>query len=370
MSRSKFVVTTLASILGLALACSRQSSQSPTAPTSHAAATAADAADGSTLKADPPVLVSPLNDAQMPDNPTLTAKPTKMDFDGRAPDGLFYRIEVYNAAGTKIIDTGLLPQPTYQITQKLEYQQRHTWRARAEYQGRATPWSQPASFISFSGGYIRGDEVYDPLYNGVTVGEIVNDTTFLPDQGLRLNTNISYVKYLIPTTITAGEFSMEVMGLQPNIPGDKSKVFAMSSGADDFITDPYRFDVQYRGSNGSPPNAITFRMLWGSADDPNLRYEPDTTTRFNSIYLLDPNIVYFFKATWGRGEVRLVVRENGVNGKNIYEVAVPARLGTYNPMPHYAFIGAPPGRSGAESATVPGTIFRKVWISSRPRPAL
>jgi hypothetical protein len=369
MSRSKLFVTSLASILGLALACNHQS-PSPTSPTSHPVATASDGTDGSTLKADPPVLVSPVNDQQMPDNPTLTAKPTKMDFDGRAPQGLQYRIEVYNAAGAKIIDSGLLDQPTIQITQKLEYAQRHTWRARAELQGRVTPWSATGSFLSFAGGYIVGDEVFDPLYNGVTVGEIVNDSTFLGDQGLRLNTNISYVKYLIPTTITAGEFSMEVMGLQANTPGDKSKVFSMSSGTDDFITDPYRFDVQYRGTTGSPPNAITFRMLWGSADDLNLRYEPSSDTRFNSIYLLNPTTVYFFKATWGRGEVRLLVREGGVNGRNIYEVAVPARLGTYNPTPHWAYLGAPPGRSGAESATVPGTIFRKVWISSRPRPTL
>src|SRR5262249_32898504 len=146
MSRSKFVVITLASIFGLTLACSRQS-PSPTAPTSHSATAATDGTDGSTLKADPPVLVSPLNDAQMPDNPTLTAKATKMDFDGRSPEGLFYRIEVYNAAGSKIIDTGLLAQPTYQITQKLEYQQRHTWRVRAEYQGRVSPWSATGSFI-------------------------------------------------------------------------------------------------------------------------------------------------------------------------------------------------------------------------------
>ncbi len=368
MSRSKFVITALAIILGLALACSHQS-PSPTSPTSHPVAKASDGTDGSTLKADPPVLVSPLNDAQQPDNPTLTAKTTKMDFDGVSA-GLQYRIEVYNAAGAKIIDTGLLAQPTYQITQKLEYAQRHTWRVRAEFQGRVSPWSETGSFLSFAGGYIRDDEVFDPLYNGVTVGEIVNDYTFLGDQGLRLNTNITYVKYLIPTTITSGEFSAEVMGLQPNVPGDKSKVFGMSSGTDDFITDPYRFDVQYRGSNGSPPNAITFRMLWGSADDPNLRYEPDSNTRFNSIYLLDPNTVYFFKATWGRGEVRLLVREGGVNGRNIYEVAVAARLGTYNPTPHYAYLGTPPGRSGAESATVPGVIFRKVWISSRPRPVL
>src|SRR5262249_33683985 len=138
MSRSKLVLTSLACVLGLALACSHQS-PSPTSPTSHPVAAASDGTDGSTLKADPPVLVSPLNDQQMPDNPTLTAKPTKMDFDGRAPQGLQYRIEVYNAAGAKIIDSGLLDQPTLQITQKLEYAQRHTWRARAELQGRVTP---------------------------------------------------------------------------------------------------------------------------------------------------------------------------------------------------------------------------------------
>ena len=368
MARSTFILSAFSLISTLALACSRQS-PAPTSPSTHSAASTFDSTDGSTLKADPPAPVSPVRDEQTPDNPTLTARPTKMDFDGREP-GLLYHFEVYDPGGAKILDSGLRTQTTFQITERLEHNRRHSWRVRAEYQGRVTAWSEMATFISFEGGYIRGDEVYDPLYDGLTIGERVNATTFLGEQGLRLDTNISHVKYVIPTTITAGEFSMEVMGLRPNIPGDKSKVFGMSTDSDDFITDPYRFDVQYRGLTGSPPNAITFRMLWGSADDPNLRYEPDTNTRFNSIYLLDPNTVYFFKATWGRGEVRVVVRENGVNGKNIYEVAIPARLGTYNPMPHFAYLGTPPGRSGAESASVPGTIFRKVWISSRPRPAL
>jgi hypothetical protein len=34
----------------------------------------------------------------------------------------------------------------------------------------------------------------------------------------------------------------------------------------------------------------------------------------------------------------------------------------------YAFIGTPTGRSGAESASIPGAIYRNVWIGARPRP--
>ena len=41
----------------------------------------------------------------------------------------------------------------------------------------------------------------------------------------------------------------------------------------------------------------------------------------------------------------------------------------YNPTPHYAYLGAPLGRSGNESASIPGTIYRNVWIGSGPRPA-
>jgi hypothetical protein len=167
--------------------------------------------------------------------------------------------------------------------------------------------------------------------------------------------------------VTSGEFSADVSGLRPNNDGDKLKVMAMSSGASDFIVDPFRVDIQYRGNTGFPPNAITFRCLYGSADDLDVRYEPDSTTRFNSVHILDPNTVYHWKFTWG-DEVRVQVRAGGMDGTLIYNVGVPADDGTYNPNPWYAFLGAPTGRSGAESASVPGATYKNVWISSRPRP--
>src|SRR5205823_700255 len=151
-----------------------------------------------------PVPVSPINNQQAKDAPTLIATPTAMNFDGRTAD-LQYHFEVYDESGVKILDSGLLETPTFQITTSLAFKTRHTWRVRAEFRGRVTAWSTPASFNSFEGGYIRGDEVYDPLYNGVTVGERVGETSFTGDRGLRLDTSFSYVRYVIPTTITSGE---------------------------------------------------------------------------------------------------------------------------------------------------------------------
>src|SRR5437588_12575867 len=157
---------------------------------------------------------------------------------------------------------------------------------------------------------------------------------------------------MMPVTITAGEFSMEMEGLRGNAPGNKSKVFGMQQGTGDFITDPYRVDVQYRGSSGSPPNAITFRALYGSATKLSLRYEPDTATRFASVYNLDPGTTYYWKAVWGAGEFRVTVRQGGINGSPIYDIGVPTPNGTYNPQPMTAYLGAPVGRSGGECASI------------------
>ena len=108
-------------------------------------------------------------------------------------------------------------------------------------------------------------------------------------------------------------------------------------------------------------------MLYGSADDLKLRYEPDTAKRNASVLLLNPSSVYHWKATWG-SDFHLVVRDGGVNGATIYDYGLPTPRGTYAPNPHYAYLGAPTGRSGGESASIAGTIYRNVWLSNRPRP--
>ena len=241
------------------------------------------------------------------------------------------------------------------------------WRARATQGTSTSPWSEVGKFRSKLVGFSRAGELYDPLIHGETVGEVIGSVTFVPGKGVQLNTVQSHIRYLLPQTITAGEFSMDVEGLRANAPGDKSKVFGMQEGLTDFITNDYRIDIQYRGTTGVPPNAIQWRVIYGYADNLDVRYEPDTAKRFASVFLLNPSSTYHWKFTWGR-DIRLILRDGGVAGSTLYDYGMPAPRGEYDPSPHYAFLGAPIGRSGTESATIPGTIYRNVWLANRPRP--
>jgi len=222
---------------------------------------------------------------------------------------------------------------------------------------------------------MRAGELYDPLIHGETVGLIVGSATFLPGQGIQLNSGaggvVGYVKYVLPQTISNGEFSMDVAGLRANGQGDKAKVFGMQQGPDDsdFVTNLYRIDIQYRGVNGVPPNCIQFRVLYGSATDTSVRYEPDTAKRNASVVLLNPATTYYWKATWG-SVFNLFMREGGAagTGPTLYDFSIPTPKGSYQPNPHYAYLGAPPARSGPEAASIPGSIYSNVWLGNKPRP--
>ena len=237
-----------------------------------------------------PALASPDDNAQIDTlRPTLTVRNATADQTGTrvyefqiSDNSNFTAASASNVAGfaATVSKTGV-PEgsggtTSFTVEQDLQPTTLFYWRARAV-QGTSTgPWSATARLKSKLVGFNRPGELYDPLIHGETVGELVGSTTFIPGKGIQLNNGQSHVKYLLPQTITNGEFSMDVEGLRPNAPGDKSKVFGMQEGQSDFITNRYRVDIQYRGNNGAPPNAITFRALYGSADDLDVRYEPDT----------------------------------------------------------------------------------------------
>jgi hypothetical protein len=292
---------------------------------------------------------------QISDNPDFTAVTSRA---ARGYRVVVTRPGVPEGSGTTSFTVDEDLQPTTKLY----------WRARMTQGTTTSDWSAGASFRTKLMGFNRAGELYDPLIHGATVGQVVGDVTFIPGRGVQLNAVSSHIKYLLPATVSVGEYSMDVEGLRANGPGDKAKVFGMQEGQSDFITNDYRVDIQYRGTAGFPPNAIQWRVIYGDADDLDVRYEPDTQKRFDSVFHLNPATTYHWKFNWGP-IINLRMSEGGVNGPVLYDYGMPAEDGVYTPNPHYAYLGAPLGRSGNESASIPGTIYRNVWLGSQPRPS-
>jgi hypothetical protein len=351
-------------------ACGGSKTTSPTSPTPAAVSLSA------------PVLDTPADSEQLDTlRPTLVVRNSTADQPGartyefQISDSTSFSATVTSnvvglaaTVGKTGVAEGAGGKTSFTVEQDLQPTTLFYWRARAVQGSNTGPWSATGKFKSRLVGFLRAGELYDPLIHGETVGERVGPTTFIPGRGIQLDTGTSYVKYLLPQTISNGEFSMDVEGLRANAPGDKAKVFGMQEGQTDFITNRYRVDIQYRGTTGVPPNAIQWRVLYGSADDLSVRYEPDTAKRFASVLLLNPSTTYHWKATWG-SDFKLVVLEGGIGGTSLYDYGLPTPRGRYEPNPHYAYLGAPLGRSGTESASIAGTIYRNVWLGNRPRPA-
>ena len=116
---------------------------------------------------------------------------------------------------------------------------------------------------------------------------------------------------------------------------------------------------------GNPDHAFSFKALFGDED---FKLEPDLARRIASVRLLDPSRTYFWKATWGTG-IHLTVQEDRMGGTTIYDYGVTSPGGSYNPAPHYAYLGANNGPFGEEDGSWPGVTYRHLWIGSGPRPS-
>jgi hypothetical protein len=369
--RRLFVLLGVGLVSLCATACNDDKKAAPTAPTppvdAHLTAPVADSpSDGTQLETLRPTLTVR--------NGTSDQTTGARTYEFQVSDNSDFTTAGFAARTFRVVVTkpgvpeGTGGTTSFAVTDDLQPTTKLYWRTRVVQGSVMSAWSATASFKTRLMGFSRPGELYDPLIHGETVGQIVGSTTFIPGKGIQLNNGQSYVKYLLPQTITNGEFSMDVEGLRANGPGDKAKVFGMQEGQDDFVTNRYRVDIQYRGVTGVPPNAIQWRVLYGSATDLSVRYEPDTDKRFASVFLLNPSTTYYWKATWG-SDFRLVMREGGINGNPLYDFGLPTPRGSYAPNPHYAYLGAPVGRSGTEAASIAGTIYRNVWLGAGPRPS-
>lgn len=359
MFHKRFVLCSAAALLAMAVACSNNPA-TPLAPSSATDPSTAAAADGSTLKVAAPTPVSPVNGAQ-PDSFVLVSNKVGGKFDPNVNPSYEFEIKTANgttvSACTSTVTPGGGTTVSYTPTCSLEFDSPYTWRVRAVHQGAVGPWSAAASFRSASGGFIRGNEVFDPLTNGRTVGEVIGNVTFIPGVGVRLNDFGAHIRYRLPQTLTTGEFSIIITNMATNTEGDKTKVMAMSEGLDDIVINDRRFTVEKRGD---PEGIVAWRFITRDT-------QIDTEGAEREFVAFDPNESYLFTTTWN-GFFNLRIQRGGSNGPTIYSKG-KGYEGVYDPSPHYAFIGAPFGRSGPTAATVPGMIVRNVWISPRPRPA-
>jgi hypothetical protein len=367
MKRRFWFVPMVICVLAVAVSCGEST---PTPPASPSAAIPGDAnanADGSTLKATAPTPQSPVNGARPEAGVSLTIGNSSLKF-ANAAQPLSYRFEVYNAAGTRVYQSGLVPAgagtTTHEVQGELNVGEMHSWQARPEYLGTAGPWSsrQSATFVApDSVGFMRGNELYDPLTQGKTKwGTVVGPHQWIPGVGLQLLAHESHVVYQLLNTCSECEMSVITNNVIFNTEGGKTKIMAMAQGYDDIVTNDRRMTVEKRGD---PPGIVAWRIITHGD-------QADTEGAEREEVFFDPGQTYLWEASWKNNffNVRIVVGPNP-GGEDIYEKGKHFEGRAYDPNPHVAYLGAPIGRSGLDGASVPGVIYRQLWISPNPRPA-
>jgi hypothetical protein len=351
-----YLVTGVFAFLALATACGRQNA-APVSPSGAKAASVNETSgpSGETLKITAPTLISPINNAVLDGaDATMVCAPPTGTFSATT---LAYDFEMYDANNVKI-HTEVVAAPTW-VVRGLAFESSYTWRVRGTSDNAYGPWSAFGAFTTPSNkGYIRGNEMFDPLTNGQTIG-VFNDVTFLPGQGVRLNSIESFVQYQLQTPLTDGQFSVDITGLRNSNEQWKTKVMSMLQGDGVNITDnAYRFTADRRNKDSGGTVRWTLRSRGVDAGEPVCG---------NASW--DATHLYFWSYLWtGDGSLgQVTVQDGGPLGGVLRSCGAKFKA-PYSPNPHIIRLGSVGGRGGSE--TLPGAIFRNVWVSPNPRPSL
>lgn len=363
MLRRMYVVTGASAIMALSMACGRQNA-TPVSPsgTRPASVDEKTGADGATLKVTPPALVSPADNSVL-EGATATLVCAESTGDN-APAVLHYDFELYDSNNVKVRTEEVIG--TSWTVAGLDFEGRYTWRVRATASYIADdgttvyaygPWSVSRSFQTPANrGYIRGNELFDPLTNSTTIG-IFNDVTFIPNVGVRLNSQDSFVQWALETPLTDGQFSVTITNLGNSNEQWKTKVMSMLQADGVNVTDnAYRFTADRRNADSSGTVRYTLRSRGVDAGEPNCGGASWSRSK-----------LYLWSYTWAGGSSRITVLDGGPSGGVVRSCGASYRA-PYAPNPHIIRIGSVGGRGGPE--TLPGATFRNVWVSTNPRPVL
>jgi hypothetical protein len=273
-----------------------------------------------------------------------------------------YDWEVYDSAGTKV-RTEVVSGTSWQVL-GLNYEQRYTWRVRAtaSYLGADSkpvdafgPWSAFGSFITPQNkGYIRGNELYDPLFNGETIGTIVGPAHFVPGVGISLDSLGSYVSYQLQTPLIEGEFSMLAQNVRTRTEGGKTKLMAMAQNYDDITTNDRRATYEKRSDGTMAWRVITHndQIETGSAERPSFSNLTDT---------------FAFGMDWHSNVFTFYADKAATRANRSTRKAStgPAPLRSQSSRALSRRTRRPRRR---DSGSVPNIIIRQVWASASPRP--
>jgi hypothetical protein len=364
MQRKAVLWIPVVALIAMVLACSGdQKPASPTTPSTPAVGATGAASDTVTLKVNAPVPTSPVNGVRLTDaQATLTFQAASAKY--VTGETFSYRVQLMNASSV-LLEEKTGTATSYKMATQFDADTLYQWRVRPEQQGQAGPWSSTATFRSMEKptAYIKANEIYDPLIDGKTVGLIVGPHTWIPGQGLRLDSDTSYVEYGLTQTVTAGEYSMLIMGLETISSNEdpKWRVMSMREGGGAMNDNPFRMTADKRG-NG----AVAYRFITGNT---NAGEYIETGSSERRPYPFHESLTYFYKSTWGGNVFRLLVVENGVNGSTVFD-STKSYKNTYAPNPHMVYLGSPyaSGDRG-EPSTCKGMIVRQVWLSPNPRPS-
>lgn len=266
MIRKVFLCSAIG-VLALGIACSK-SNDNPTSPSSATSGTST-TSDGFLLKAGTAGTVDPTGGVQLQNDPVvLTASTTKGTYTDMA---LQYHFQV--RSGSTVVSDGTVgpvSAPTVTFTPSgLSPNSSYTWRVQATFQGQSAPWSPDASFKTI-GKFNNGQELFDPLMDGTTVG-IQRGGHIIPGQGWQSDALNSGLDYPINTCANCRlEFDVRGFGKEEGAPfGLDVKWVTMGDGATfpsfgAFRDHPWKMTVEQRADDDTG-----IKMIWrnGAAGD-------------------------------------------------------------------------------------------------------
>jgi hypothetical protein len=339
----------LAAVGATALTIACNDSKNPNTPTPPVTTTTTSVAP--TLAA--PAAKSPLGGVQITGlRPTLEVENAKTT--GTVSGTVTYRFEISERddfpTGSRTLTSDDVPQgdgtTQWTVTTDLIPNTMYFWRARATNGTLTSDFSDRESVKTENRGFKNGQNIFDPLTNGQSVGDVIGGR-FVPGEGWEATNLADAIDYNIPT-MTSGILEFDVLGVEEDEPGPYDighKFYCMGSANNwdfwGFRNGDYKASLDKKTGRVYPGESGVVEHIFRIGDDDNR-----TKTGPRN---WDENHVYHISLEWGNGRV--------VNKIDDDVIADEGYGGEYAPDNHRISLGCRP-----RTETLRGVRFSNVRI--------